>query len=279
MRRPTIAPPVQEGKAARSADGVVVPANLMNNHPGLRPPLLARRGDRFPLLKTADKYRKDLRKAWNDARRHLDEATIHDLRVATRRMSAVLLLLEAILGKDGASSTRRRTKRVMKRLGTLRDIQVQISIVKKWNSTDSARGFLESLEQVEKREKKTVRDYLSADRRKRLLRRLRDFERDAAKQLKKMPDATVQATLERVITQQRDDVKAADNQLARSDPQSLHALRIASRKLRYSLEATADTVGAAPESELEALRQRQTELGRKRDLQLLDEKYAEWQGV
>ena len=228
------------------------------------------------LLKTADKYRSDLRQAWGDARRHLDEKTIHDLRVATRRMGAALLLLETILGKDGASKNRRRVKRAMKKLGVLRDSQVQISIVRKWKSSESVRRFLDALEQTEKREKKVVRDYLGTGRRKRLLGKLKDFERDATKQLKKIPDDRVQSSLQGVITQQREDVLAAREQLVKSDPASVHALRIASRKLRYSLEAAEDTIGAAPESELEELRRRQTELGEQRDLQLLDEQYAEW---
>ena len=83
-----------------------------------------------PLLKTAEDYRDDLRKTWNDARSRLDETSIHDLRVATRRMSSALLLLETVLEEKSASKARRRTRRVMKSLGPLRDIQVQVTLVR-----------------------------------------------------------------------------------------------------------------------------------------------------
>jgi CHAD domain-containing protein len=229
-----------------------------------------------PLLKTAEEYRDDLRKAWNDARRGLSEDHIHDLRVATRRMVSALLLLESILGEDETSKVRRRVKRVMKKLGLLRDIQVQISFVKKWKTTQSVADFLQSLERAEKREKARVRDYLGAPRRKRVLQAAKDYERDAAKQLKKIPLATLKAKLERVLAGQRADMKAAQQHLVGTNPGTLHELRITSRKLRYSLEAAAGTLGAAPRSELQGLRRRQTQLGRQRDLQLLDAKYAEW---
>jgi CHAD domain-containing protein len=229
-----------------------------------------------PLLKTAEEYRDDLRKAWTDARHGLGEDHIHDLRVATRRMVSALLLLESILGEDGTSKVRRRVKRVMKKLGLLRDIQVQVSIVKKWKTTGSVTRFLKSLERTEKREKDRVADYLGAHRRKRVLQTVKDYERDAAKQLKKIPLKALKVKLERVLAEQRSEVKAARQHFVRTDPRALHELRIASRRLRYSLEATADTIGAAPESELQGLRRRQTQLGRQRDLHLLDAKYAEW---
>jgi CHAD domain-containing protein len=229
-----------------------------------------------PLLKTADDYRGDLRKAWNNARTRLDEESIHDLRVATRRMNSALLLLETVLEEDRSSKARRRTKRVMKKLGPLRDIQVQITLVKKWKASTRVTRFLQWLEETEQRHRRGVRDYLATDRRKKVLREVKDFQRKAEKRLKDMPQASVTARLTAAIAQQRRNVETALQNVVASDPASLHALRIASRKLRYCLEAAAKAVGTPHRSEVEKLRQKQTELGHERDLHLLDEKYKEW---
>ena len=230
-----------------------------------------------PLLRTADDYRDDFRKAWNDARSHLDEKSIHDLRVATRRMSSALLLLETVLEEDGASKARRGTRRVIKKLGPLRDIQVQITLVTKWKSTDSVTRFLGWLKGQEERHKRRGRDYLAAHRRKQLLQGLKDFLRKAERRLKKIPQADVQARLETALAQQRRNVETALQNMTPRDPVSLHTLRIASRKLRYCLEAAARVAGAPSPSEIENLRRKQTELGQQRDLHLLDEEYKEWQ--
>jgi CHAD domain-containing protein len=230
-----------------------------------------------PLLKTAEDYRDDLRKAWNDARSRLDEKSIHDLRVATRRMSSALLLLETVLEEKSASKARRRTRRVMKSLGPLRDIQVQVTLVRKWKATENVARFREWLEEKEQRQKRRGRDYLAPHRRKRLLQELKDFLRKAEKRLKKIPQANLENSLETALTQQRRKVETALQSMTPANPSSLHALRIASRKLRYCLEAAAKAVGAPKRAEIANLRQKQTELGEQRDLHLLDEEYREWQ--
>jgi CHAD domain-containing protein len=230
----------------------------------------------MPLSSLKD-YRDQLRKAWKKARRDLDEDSIHDLRVAARRVGASLLLVESVRGEDKTAKARRRVKRLMKKLGTLRDIQVQILIVKKWGRAENVRQFANSLERIERKEKARVRDYLSQHRKNSILQQLKDFERNAGRSLKKLPEATIQTSIQRALSLQRGDLETARKAMAPSDPRSLHAVRRTARKLRYCLEAAAETVGAAPQSELQRLRRIQTQLGNKRDRQLLQTKFEEWQ--
>jgi CHAD domain-containing protein len=230
----------------------------------------------MPLSSLKD-YRDELRKAWKKARHGLDEESIHDLRVASRRMGSSLLLLESVLLEERSSKARRRIKRLMKKLGPLRDIQVQILIVKKWQRTGNVQHFGDSLERAEWQERDRVRDYLSQHRRQGILRDLRDFEKDAAKRLQKIPQATIQARIRSELSVQRMDLEAARKAMVPSDPSSLHAVRKTARRLRYCLEAAGEIVGTAPHSEVQRLRKYQTELGNKRDLQLLEAKFEEWQ--
>ena len=227
-------------------------------------------------LSAFNDYRDELRKAWKKARHGLDEDSIHRLRVASRRMASSLLLVESVLVEERSSSARRRIKRLMKKLGLLRDIQVQISIVKKWKQTEDVQRFADSLGRAERQEKRRIRDYLSRHRKQEILQELRDFEKDAARRLKRIPQATMKARMQRVLSAQRMDLEAARKAMVPSDLSSLHAARRSARNLRYCLEAAGAIVGPAPRSELQRLRRDQTQLGNKRDRQLLESKFQEW---
>ena len=229
------------------------------------------------LLTSFNDYKDQLRKTWKKASHDLDEDSIHDLRVASRRMGALLLLVESVLGEDRSSKARRNIKRVMKKLGPLRDVQVQMVIAKKWKQSQSVKRFEDSLKRTERKEKNRVRHYLSQHRKKSILQELRSFEKDAAKRLKKIPEATIKNSTQTTLSIQRLDLKAARKAITPADLTSLHAARRTARKLRYCLEASAETVGAAPESELQELRRYQTQLGNKRDRQLLQTKFEDWQ--
>ena len=228
-------------------------------------------------LSSLKEYRDQLRKAWKKARRDLDEESIHDLRVASRRMGALLLLVESALGEDRSSKVRRRIKRVMKKLGPLRDIQVQISLVKKWKPTANVEQFKDSLEHTQRQERKRAADYLSTARKEKILQELKDFEKDAAKGLKKVPQSTMKARIHSTLAVQRMDLEAARRAMTPTDPRFLHAARRAARKLRYCLEAAGEPAGRSAPSEIRRLRRQQTELGNKRDLLLLQSKFGEWQ--
>jgi CHAD domain-containing protein len=229
-----------------------------------------------PLLHITKQYRGNLRKAWKEARRSLKEDKIHDLRVAARRTGVALRLLESVLEARHASKARRKIRKVMKRLGYLRDIQVQITAVEKWKPSDNARRFLESLKQAERRERKRAHNYLSSDRRRAITHELRLLGRRAKKRLKTTSPEALKAKVESALNLQRMNLQVATEGIQESAPESLHRLRTAARKLRYALEASADTVGAAPAEELGRLRDCQTQLGQKRDLQLLNAKFRRW---
>jgi len=228
---------------------------------------------RAPSLK---EYRTQLRKAWRKARHSLGEDSIHDLRVAARRVAASLLLLESVVGEDRSSKARRGVKRLTKKLGPLRDIQVQIRIVRTWRRTIKIQRFENSLARAERQESNRVRDYLSQRRQKRILEQLKDFEKDTATQLKDIMQATIQRRLQSALSVQRIDLEAARRAMAPSDPSSLHTVRRAARKLRYCLEAAMETA-TVRQSELQRLRSFQTDFGNKRDQQLLASKFEEWQ--
>lgn len=229
------------------------------------------------LLKTISEYSEDIFQQWKGARRDLDENSVHDLRVASRRATSSIVLLESVLGEDRPLKARRRIKRLLEKLGALRDLQVEISIVKKWTRTDVVDAFLASLLRSEKEEGRLIRKYLSAERKQKIRRSLKSLERKTEQQLNQLPAEMVRQKVEEFLNRQRMKFKAARVGVLPNDPQTLHALRVAAKKLRYSLDAARSIIGAAPKTEIQRLRQFQTRLGQMRDMQILKDNFQRWQ--
>jgi CHAD domain-containing protein len=230
---------------------------------------------KMPLQEATWEYWNQLRKVWRDVRHGFKPATVHDFRVASRRTFSALLLLESVAEIDGPSKARRRIKRLTKQLGPLRDVQVQISLVEEWKLSGASQGFLETLKLLETRERKRVRRFLTADRKQKIQRSLKAFDRDIAERLKRRPAKAIQAEVKIALNTQRRALRVAHENRS-TDSQSLHRLRTAARKLRYCLEAAVSTVGPAPRAEIQRLRRYQTELGRQRDLQIVKDEFEQW---
>lgn len=229
------------------------------------------------MLKTVWEYWDELRKTWKNVNRKADETSVHDLRVASRRLGAALLAVESLLQDNRSSKARHRIKQLMKKLGPLRDVQVQISIVEKWKRRNLGK-FKALLQRTERKERDRVREYLNSHRKERIRRSVESLGRTATKRLKDVPPATIRALIGNSVIVLRNDLKVAQGNLVQNDPKSLHKLRTTARKLRYGLEAAQPVIGAAPETEIQRLRQLQTKLGHRRDLQLLNDKFREWRG-
>jgi CHAD domain-containing protein len=82
--------------------------------------------DTFPLMGRIDELVEGLRQHVPSALKDFDEEAVHDARVATRRLKAALDLLEPVLSKGGRKPFARVLKRLRKRLGPLRDLDVML---------------------------------------------------------------------------------------------------------------------------------------------------------
>jgi CHAD domain-containing protein len=90
-------------------------------------PLMSRNGESdFGLLSHLDELMGELHTNVPKALREFDPDGIHDARVATRRLKAALRLLEAVVSKDHAKAFDKVLRKVRRRLGPLRDLDVMI---------------------------------------------------------------------------------------------------------------------------------------------------------
>jgi CHAD domain-containing protein len=82
--------------------------------------------DPFPLLTYADGLVEDLRRLVPKAVKQWDAAAIHDARVATRRLKAVVDVLQPILTGNHRKSFEKVLRQLRRRLGPLRDTDVML---------------------------------------------------------------------------------------------------------------------------------------------------------
>ena len=79
-----------------------------------------------PLCQYMDELVESMRKDTPAALKQFDEDAIHDTRVATRRLKAALELLEPVLSDAHRKPVAKAGKRLRRRLGPMRDLDVML---------------------------------------------------------------------------------------------------------------------------------------------------------
>ena len=210
--------------------------------------------------------------------KHLPQAVqgevepLHQCRVATRRLREILPLCAADIPAGAAKRARRRLRRVGRALGGVREIDVAISLVAELSQKQTI-GLTHG-----PRLRRHLHDERD-ERRERMLDRLatvnpRKLERDLAEVaralgMRQQTDAWAQMLARRMArrAQRVREVVSAAGALYITD--RVHAVRIATKQLRYALEFAADTSEARTKVTVRRLKDIQESLGRLHDLEIL----------
>lgn len=171
---------------------------------------------------------------------------LHDLRVAIRRIRALLRAFRRPLGPRAADALEARLRRLSRRLGPSRDADILLRFLRTnpalrdLRSLPAWEAFLLRLRQAGLRQKRGLRAVL-ASRRYRALRS--DLSRFARGRSAPAPSAPLEALARLVLAKalRRIERRAAVAPAYR--PEAVHRLRIACRKGRYLAEFLADALG------------------------------------
>jgi CHAD domain-containing protein len=207
---------------------------------------------------------------WKDVKRDAGPESVHDIRVASRRLSASLFLIHVAAVDDKVLDAKRGIGKVRRRLGPLRDVQVQRARVSEEKPAKPLLRFDRALENAERKEIRKAREYLTAARRKKLHRQL-----ERASTLPVPYPLAARQRLDEAIGSARAALREAASRFVPEAPETLHALRIAIKKLRYMGENAEALFGIAVD-DLEELKRLQSALGEIRDLQVLEERVRNW---
>ncbi|HOX45410.1 MAG TPA: CHAD domain-containing protein [Myxococcota bacterium] len=207
-----------------------------------------------------------------------DPECVHRMRVGSRRLRTALGLFEDLLGKP-ARSWRRATRAVTRALGEARDLDVQLALVEELRAAhraDRARAGLERLalrlRQARGRAQADVREALDGLEASHLL----DEVAHSLQQLRvraELQGAGARAPGAYTLLRARQASGVLVEDLLAYDPfvrdptaiEPLHRMRIAAKRLRYTLEVFVPALPGALEPYVAAVKKVQTLLGELHD--------------
>lgn len=208
---------------------------------------------------------------------------IHAARVMSRRLRELLPLLG--LEASTAHKIGRRLRKVTRRLGKLRDVDVLLGLVDEFEASDRlARPALARV----RHELRGTRDRRRAVvRRRKAIADLRHLLRkldEVARSLKDAPSSPAREREVRWAAKARVARRAATVKRAVEEagsvylPERIHAVRISLKKLRYGAEVAAETTGTVRADDLRELKRTQDLLGRLHDTQMFIDHVRKLQG-
>ncbi|MBN2505271.1 MAG: CHAD domain-containing protein [Verrucomicrobia bacterium] len=211
------------------------------------------------------------RKAFDRCRRNFSEDLVHQLRVETRRLVALLNLLDALVTVRALQDLRHAVKKLFRSSARLRDTQVQRLFVDRHRRAfPEISPFAKSLARLEKRLVAELKRRIRRTRRrdiKELVAALRDVLGPA------LADAGVRTRGEAIV---RRHVQHAFNRVLnlrrRVDPDrplTIHRTRVAFKRFRYLVELLQPLLPGITPRRLETMHHYQTMMGDIQDLEVL----------
>jgi len=165
------------------------------------------------------------------------ETSVHDLRIETRRMLALLDLLRALHFEDSLRKTRKIFKRRLDAFDELRDTQVQLLLLKPLRRDfPEARDFDLVLRRREKRLIGELRRDIKRMKQLRLERRLKALEKQVRESAAASSPERTRALAISALHGTYDCVTALRQRVRRSRTETIHRLRVAFKRFRYVSE-------------------------------------------
>ena len=201
-----------------------------------------------------------------------DRMSVHQARVASRRLRQALPLLGVRADADALDRADKRVRRITRALGPVRELDVTLLLLAELQRKKAAplRAIVRVREAVTEERLKRRRDMLAEIKparldklRKRLVRVATPASRPVAKG-SALAEANAQAA------RRAADLKAAiDRAGGIYLADRLHRVRVAAKKLRYALEIQRELTKSRSTAQLTRLKVQQDLLGRMHDLEIL----------
>ena len=208
-------------------------------------------------------------------RRDDDPEDVHQMRVATRRLRAALQVVEGIYDPAQIRRFRRGLRRVAQALGNVRDLDVFAVHVMAYRDSLPAEEhlaiapLLAALETRRSQARDILLDDLDERRYEKFKRAFASFLTTPGAGLAGASGVDARMRVRDVagsaILRRYEQWRAHEMALAHPTDKSLHAARIAGKRLRYTLEFFADALGPQVEQVLDPLAALQENLGKLQD--------------
>jgi len=228
------------------------------------------------LVSSFEQSSKEFSKAWTKARSAASSDSIHSLRVRTRRILARLELSQALTTDPQIEKLHRRFKKVLKRLGPLRDLQVQLDSVSQVWRFEEIWDFKREIKEREQTEASRAEEKLDRGRKRQLDDGFSEVRFSLQILQESLRKRDIQRACERMVSIRLMEFLQASGGLDPVDAESLHRMRIALKRWRYISEAASPVLGESVTAHSHRVRVLQRFMGEARDIELLRRKLAEW---
>jgi CHAD domain-containing protein len=212
-----------------------------------------------------------------------DIRAIHRTRVASRRLRELVPVLQ--LDVDLADRLRRRLRKLTRRLGRVRELDVLgLLVAELEKSGEYPSSALERIKDDVAAEDRACRDGMASAAVGEDLRKLARKLEQVVERLRRAADTPAQqravrwaidARVAQRATALKDAIERAGNVYL---PDRLHVVRIALKKLRYGVELAEDVTRQPESANRRLLKREQEVLGRMHDLQVLMDRVRRVQG-
>jgi CHAD domain-containing protein len=181
--------------------------------------------------------RRRYRKRLERCQKKFSEKAVHDLRIETRRILALLSLLEALHFGGRLKKLRKTFKKRLEAFGDLRDTHVQMALLKPvWPAFPEARDFKKYLSNSEKRLVSELSREIETTKSKRLNRRLREIDKSLRKCKKGRTTRPSGGLAQMLLGGAFRRVVILRREVRPDNPATIHRMRIAFKRFRYTAE-------------------------------------------
>ena len=230
------------------------------------------------LAKALDSRWQSYREQLQQCQEKFSEHTVHELRVATRRLLAQFTLLDCVVPGTALEKARRTLKRRLAALGDLRDTQVQRAFVDQKAATFPELVLLRAW--LDRRERRLVKSAAGKVKRFKIRKLARWISALSADLAANTRGARAQARLGSAVLRATDRAfaEAVERRQAidLADLRTIHQTRVAFKRFRYMVESLSPTLTGLSRRQLRTLAYYQRKMGIIQDLEVMRRCVAEF---
>lgn len=224
------------------------------------------------LLEALETRWKKFRGELKHCREEFSEEAVHDLRVATRRLLALFDLLRSIIPHNRIQKIRRELKDQLDDLDDLRDTQVLLADVSEHiQEHPELKSFQEHLLKEEKHFMRLTRKLVRAREHKRLNKRVEKTQNS----VQELPEDTLTLQMIAAADESFSRVIQAYFAMDAQNTASIHKLRIAFKRFRYTVEVVHLLMPNFPSANFERMHDYQSHMGDIQDMEVASQRAAD----
>lgn len=198
------------------------------------------------------------------------ESAVHDLRIETRRLLAMLDLLDALRVRDSLKKTRKVFKQRLDAFDELRDTHVQLSLLKPLcRDFPKAREFDLLLLRREKELISQLHQDIGTTKQARLERRLKALEKQLRKSANAKPRKAGGSLAAAALSETFARVVLLRGLVRRNNTKTIHQMRVAFKRFRYMSELLQPMLPRLTKKRLRRMQEYQSMMGDIQDMEVL----------